>query len=147
VRVRERGARVLRFDHLGNFLGTGSAEGVTFQTRLDVAPPPDGERGWTLPGSGDWDHLHNWFYWNRPDTVREVANLGSVIPAAASVTLDRALHVRGLRFRSPHSYTIEGQGSLRLRRGDHRRHGRRTAVLRRTRFEQPHRVDPRHRPR
>jgi hypothetical protein len=114
VLVRERGGRVLRFDRLGNFLDTGSAEGVTFQTRLDVAPPPDGERGWTLPGSGDWDHLHNWFYWNRPDTVREVANFGSVIPAAANVTLDRARHVRGLRFRSPHPYTIEGQGSLLL---------------------------------
>jgi len=114
VLVRERGGRVLLFDRLGNFLGTGSAEGVTFQTRLDVAPPPDGERGWTLPGSGDWDHLHNWFYWNRPDTVREAANFGSVIPAAASITLDRARHVRGLRFRSPHTYTIEGQGSLLL---------------------------------
>jgi hypothetical protein len=105
---------VLRFDRLGNLLGTDSAEGATFQTRLDVAPPPDGERGWTLPGSGDWDHLHNWFYWNRPDTVREVANFGSVIPAAASITLDRTRHVLGLRFRSPHPYTIEGRGSLLL---------------------------------
>jgi hypothetical protein len=114
VLVRERGGRVQRFDRLGNFLGTGSAEGIRFESRLDVAPPSPGECGWTFAGSGDWDDLHNWFYWNRPDTVREVACFGSAITCASTVTWHRTRTIRGLRFHSPHSYTIRGRGTLTL---------------------------------
>jgi hypothetical protein len=114
VLVREQGGRVLRFDALGNFLGTGSAPGVTFQSQLDVAQPPEGERGWSKSGGGDWDDLYNWYYWNRADTGHETANFGSAIGASATVTLNRARTVQGLRFRSPHRYTIAGNGTLML---------------------------------
>jgi len=114
VLVRERGGRVLHFDRLGNYLGIGSADGVRFESQLDLAPPPPGERAWTLDESGDWDDLHNWFYWNRPDTTRETARFGSAISSARTVTLNRAQAIQGLRFQSPHSYTVSGRGSLNL---------------------------------
>jgi hypothetical protein len=103
---------VLRFDPLGNFLGTGSAAGITFHSRIDLSQPAPGERGWTLAGDGDWDQLHNWYYWNRADTGDETANFGSAISADATVTLNSVRTVRGLRFRSPHRYTIAGEGVL-----------------------------------
>jgi hypothetical protein len=114
VLVRERSGRVLHFDRLGNFLGIGSADGMHFASRLDLAPPPEGERGWILAGSGNWDDLHNWFYWNRPDTARETACFGSAISSASTVALNRARAMRGLRFHGPHSYTVSGRGSLDL---------------------------------
>lgn len=114
VLVREQGGRVLRFDALGNYLGTGFAQGVTFQSQTDVPQPPEGERGWTKAGGGDWDDLYNWYYWNRADTGYETANFGSAIGANSTVTLNRARTVQGLRFRSAHRYTIAGNGALLL---------------------------------
>jgi len=115
VLVREVGGRVLRFDALGNFLGTGSDAGVTFTSVLDpVEQPAPGERGWTAPTGGSWETLTSWHYWNRPDTDEEVANFGSAIGAAATITTDRLWTVRGLRFRSPHRYVIGGSGAIAL---------------------------------
>jgi hypothetical protein len=114
VLVRELGGRILHFDLLGNFLKITSGEGVVFEDRIDVRQPPPGERSWTFQGSGDWDHLHNWFYWNRPDTTQEISNFGSATPSASTVTLNRERTIRGLRFNSIHPYTIRGRGSLSL---------------------------------
>ncbi|MCC5842128.1 MAG: autotransporter-associated beta strand repeat-containing protein [Opitutales bacterium] len=116
ILVREAGGRVLRFDESGNFLGLGSAEGLTFASELDsIPPPPRGERTWIDPAGGPWEGLAYWLYWGRPDTDAEIATFGSALTADAAIDLDRTRVVKGLRFRSPHRYTIEGAGSLRLR--------------------------------
>lgn len=116
ILVREQGGRVLRFDPLGNFVEVAAAGGdAAFSTQLDSIPqPPRGERGWIYNGSGEWGDFSHWYYWGRPDTDEEVANFGSAIGADAEITVDRAFRVKGLRFRSPHRYTITGPGSLHL---------------------------------
>ena len=116
ILVREAGGRVLRFDKSGNFLGLGSGEGLTFaHTLATIAPPPRGERTWIHAAGGPWEGLAYWLYWGRPDTDSEIATFGSALTADGVVDLDRPRVVKGLRFRSPHRYTIEGTGSLRLR--------------------------------
>jgi hypothetical protein len=116
VLVRESGGRVFRFDESGNFLGLGSGENLIFASELaSIPPPPRGERTWIHPAGGPWEGLAYWLYWGRPDTDAEIATFGSALTADAAIDLDRPRVVKGLRFRSPHRYTLQGSGSLRLR--------------------------------
>lgn len=116
ILLREIGGRILCFDESGNFLGLDSGAGVSFSSELEfIAPPPRHERTWIHPVGGDWEGLAHWLYWGRPDTDSEIATFGSAISSDVSIVLNRARVVEGLRFRSPHGYTIEGSGRLHLR--------------------------------
>ncbi|MCC6682486.1 MAG: hypothetical protein IT445_16420 [Phycisphaeraceae bacterium] len=113
VYIRETAGRILRFDALGNFIETVTSAPVAFNaSQTDVTQPAAGENAWRLQGSGNWFDTVNWYYWGRADTGNEIANFGSAIGAAATISLDRTFTVKGLRFRSPHAYTIGGTGSL-----------------------------------
>jgi hypothetical protein len=113
VYVREEGGRILRFDALGNFIETASGSPVPFQSSpLSISQPAYGERSWIKPGGGNWEDLANWYYWGRPDTNYEVANLGSAITADRDLTLEKTYTMKGLRFRSPYMYTFTGSGQI-----------------------------------
>lgn len=117
VYIREQGGRILRFDALGNFIETVVTAPVTFQTApLSISQPPYGQRAWIGTGSGNWYNLNGWFYWGRPDTNYEVTNLGSAITADSTLTIDNVFintyTMKGLRFRSAHSYTLSGSGKI-----------------------------------
>jgi hypothetical protein len=113
VYVREQGGRILRFDALGNFIETASGSPVPFQSSpLSISQPAYGERTWIKSGGGNWEDLANWYYWGRPDTDYEVATLGSAITAGRTLTLDKAYTMKGLRFRSPYTYTLAGSGQI-----------------------------------
>jgi hypothetical protein len=115
VFVKEQSGRILRFDALGNFLEIAASAPAPLQAGpFFIDPPPLGERAWIKSGSGAWDALESWFYWGRPDTSYEVANLGSAIAAPATLAVDRKYSLRGLRFRSAHRYTLAGSGELTL---------------------------------
>ena len=133
VYVRENGGRILRFDALGNFIETAVSAPVSFQSSpLSISQPAYGERTWISTGGGNWEALANWFYWGRPDTDYEVANLGSAISdGPTDLILDKPYTMKGLRFRSPHRYRLEGTGQiivkadsgsglLDVQQGDHR---------------------------
>lgn len=134
VYIREESGRILRFDALGNFIERVESAPVPLQSDpLLIAPPPYGERAWIHGGSGTWETLTNWFYWNRPDTDYEVANFGSAIGKDSTISMAADTTIKGIRFRSPHSYTIAGSGSISLSangdravievlQGDHRIH-------------------------
>ncbi|MCC6681948.1 MAG: hypothetical protein IT445_13695 [Phycisphaeraceae bacterium] len=79
---------------------------------LHLALAPAGERAWLMSGSADWSELTNWFYWGRPDTNYEVAFFGTSANAASTITQNKALTLKGLRFRNTNAYTIAGTGSL-----------------------------------
>ncbi|MCC6682485.1 MAG: hypothetical protein IT445_16415 [Phycisphaeraceae bacterium] len=81
---------------------------------LHLAQAPAGERPWLMGGSADWSELTNWFYWGRPDTNYEVAFFGTSANAASTITQNKALILKGLRFRNANAYTLAGSGSLTL---------------------------------
>lgn len=113
VYIREASGRILRFDPLGNFLGLADSSPVTLQTApLAITQPDYGQRSWSKTGSGDWHELTNWYYWGRADTDYEVANFGSAIDSAAVINIDGGYTLKGLRFRSPNTYTLSGSGNL-----------------------------------
>lgn len=115
VYVREQGGRILRFDAAGNFLDVVPSAPVPFRGRkLEVAQPAAGERTWTRPASGTWAEPTSWYYWGRADGAQETAVFGSAAPGPATVTLERPVRVRGLRFRNAATYTLAGPGALDL---------------------------------
>ncbi len=79
---------------------------------LQLAQAPAGERAWLMSGSANWGELTNWFYWGRPDTNYEVAFFGTSANAAATITQNAALTLKGLRFRNANAYTLAGAGSF-----------------------------------
>jgi len=87
---------------------------------LQVTGPPTGERAWTRAGSGNWSDSLNWFYYTRPDTPGEVAFFGSAAPGNATITMNAAYRLTGLRFRHTGKYTLSGAGSLAIDAGDGR---------------------------
>jgi hypothetical protein len=119
VYIAQRNGRVLRFDAFGNFLGTvESSPAPLVSKRLPLAPPPPGECVWVRSESNDWDDPMNWFYWRRPDAPGCVASFGSAIDDDATIHLERAFAVGGLRFRSAAKYAIDGSGQLFLESGE-----------------------------
>jgi cysteine-rich repeat protein len=113
VYLEEQGGRILRFDALGNFVELVAAAPVPLLVApVFVRPPARGERAWKRDGPGDWADLESWYYWGRPDTDEEVANLGSAITAPRTIAVERPYVLRGLRWRSEHAYTLAGGGSL-----------------------------------
>jgi len=117
VYVSEKEGRILRFDALGNFREIVSVSPVTLRQsdKLFINPPAFGERNYTKSGSGNWADLSNWFYWGRPDTDYEIANLGSAITSTSILTLDKQYSMKGIRFLSTNSYKLSGQGGILLK--------------------------------
>jgi hypothetical protein len=132
VYIGERAGRVLQFDALGNFRAVVDVAPVELSDGpLILAPPAPGLRGWVRSEGGSWADIMHWHSWNRPDTAAETVVLGSAIDAAATLTIDEAVTVKGMVFRSDFAYTLAGTGTLRLEadagrsilhveRGDHR---------------------------
>lgn len=114
VYVREQSGRVLRFDALGNFKETVANAPVALvqSGQLTVKPPALGERTYIKSDNGNWNDLFNWFYWGRPDTDYEIANLGSAITSNSVLTLDKSYTLKGIRFRSAYEYNLTGSGSI-----------------------------------
>jgi hypothetical protein len=119
VYISEENGRILRFDALGNFKETGSGSPVPLKQtdKLFISPPAYGERSYIKSGSGNWADLSNWFYWGRPDTDYEIANLGSAITSNSTLTIDKLYSMKGIRFRSTLEYTLAGSGKIRLKSG------------------------------
>ncbi len=93
VYIRESGGRVLRFDALGNYIGSVASSPVALQTgSLTIAPPPRGECAWSRSSSGGWMDQLNWFYWGIPGTDEDIAVFGSAATGAATVTLPSISH-------------------------------------------------------
>ena len=115
VYIHEAGGRILHFDAAGNFLNTTSAAPVGLQSApLNVVQPADGGSTWVTSGSGDWFAATNWYYWNRPDTDEEIATFGSAITSASTMTVNEAYTLKGLRFLTGNSCTINGTGAFTL---------------------------------
>ena len=117
VYIRETGGRILRFDAAGNFIETVASSPVSFQTSELSVDQLANASTWTKSGSGDWSKLDNWYYWRRADTKKEIAVFGSAATAATTVTIPTGFSewtVKGLRFRSPNSYTLASDGLLKI---------------------------------
>jgi hypothetical protein len=120
VYIREGGGRILRFDAAGSFIETVAASPVPFQTSELAVDQLAGASTWKKSGSGDWSRLDNWHYWRRADTEEEIAVFGSAATAAATITIPSGFSewtVKGLRFRSPNSYTLSGNAMLKIGAG------------------------------
>lgn len=116
IYIRQQNGKILRFDALGNFINTPNQVPVTFQAEpLLISQPDYGERAWRVNGSADWHDLKNWYYWGRPDTDYEIANMGSAVNTPATITMNQAYILKGIRFRNNHTYTIEGLGNISLK--------------------------------
>jgi hypothetical protein len=117
VYISEERGRILRFDALGNFKETVTVSPATMlQTeKLTVKPPAYGERTYIKTRNGNWTDLSNWFYWGRPDTDYEVANLGSAITSNSTITIDKPYSMRGVRFLSTYRYTLAGAGEIKIK--------------------------------
>lgn len=115
VYIRQQNGRILKFDALGNFVKSVEESPIPFQTGpLAVNQPAHGERTWIKNGSGNWCDPANWYYWGRPDTDYEIANLGSAVNSDAVITVDQPYMMKGVRFRSENSYAIRGSGEITL---------------------------------
>jgi len=113
VYIREQAGRILKFDAAGNFIDAVPSAPVPFQgSELFVDQPAAGDRSWIGADSSAWEEPTNWYYWGRPDTFEEIAIFGSAEVTNDTVTLDRSLQIKGLRFRNEWSYTLAGTGSL-----------------------------------
>ena len=113
VYVGELSGRILEFDAAGNFLGPVPEAPVPFQGgRIPVRQPDPGEKTWIGEDSSAWEAHANWYYWGRPDREEETAVFGSAAAFETTVTLDRPLQLRGLRFRNEVPYTLDGSGEL-----------------------------------
>ena len=113
VLIREESGRVLRFDALGNFVDTATEADGVFQTEsLFIDQPAHGERTLISSNGGNWADLFNWYYWGRPDTDYEIANLGSAITSSSTLTLDNTYTMKGMRLRSTHEYNLAGGGRI-----------------------------------
>jgi hypothetical protein len=113
VYVKEQGGRILQFDAAGSFLNVVPSAPFPFQGPLIlISQPKPGERAWTASSAADWHDPTNWYYWGRPDTSSEVANLGSAAESASTITLDETVTIKGLRFRNANAYTLNGSGDI-----------------------------------
>ncbi len=81
---------------------------------LHVDQAASGERAWQMSGSADWKEMTNWYYWGRPDTNEEIANLGSAASSSSTITMNQSYTMKGLRFRNENTYTIDGAGDITL---------------------------------
>ena len=67
---------------------------------------------WGGDRDGNWSQASNWNPDTVPNTMGDVANFGTIITAARSVTLDAPQTVGGISFDNLNCYTINGSSTL-----------------------------------
>jgi hypothetical protein len=88
------------------------------QLRLDditytaVVPGPSGSN-WNVDASGNWSVAGNWAG-GVPNAAGAVANFGTIITAARTVTVDSPQTVGQINFNNAFSYTVAGTSTLTL---------------------------------
>jgi hypothetical protein len=75
------------------------------------------ERTWDVHASGAWEIGHNWTG-GVPDGNAIDAKLGDAIQRSETVVTGEDVTLRSLTFDSPHSYTVDGSGTIKLEHAD-----------------------------
>jgi hypothetical protein len=70
-----------------------------------------GSSTWNTNGGGNWSTASNWLG-GVPDGVGAIANFGSIITSAATITLDSDRTVGSVNFNNTNKYTIAGTSTL-----------------------------------
>ena len=95
----------------------GQLDNIAITPAAQFVPPQSiaggGSSTWNTNGGGNWSAASNWLG-GVPDGVGGIANFGSIITSAATITLDSARTVGSVNFNNTNKYTIAGTNTLTL---------------------------------
>jgi hypothetical protein len=94
----------------GPFTGSTYYDNVFIRDAAAVPTPT----AWNVDANGNWSLGTNWSPTTPPNAAGAIANFGSIITAARTVTLDAPQTVGAINFDNANSYSIAGTSTLTL---------------------------------